>query len=207
MWFQNRFIWEALIKVSPEWHFSTSVLIDKPGKHTENPQQPCQLMTQKAHKVKSLGWWCNVPYLPGDLPQKVESFLPSSLTFCPFSSQGPNFSSLVESQPKQPLWLYLRLHTWTIYNPLASVHLVVWSSCHKACVKPVVGRDGKEMPIYEGGQCRQNHFYSFEIYTKPRHSIQSQLCSFFWEGWRGPPCILQLIRPSPVIPPPSFLFL
>lgn len=38
---------------------------------------------------------------------------------------------------------------------------------------------GGEMPIYEGGQCGQNQFYSSEIYTVPRHSIQSQLFSFF----------------------------
>lgn len=92
---------------------------------------------------------------------------------------------------------------------LASVHLVVWSSCHKACVKPAVGQWRvlwREMPIYEGGQCRQSQFYSREIYTELRHSVTAFFfLSFFFGGVAGA-ASLQRLRPSPVTPlPPLFL--
>lgn len=63
---------------------------------------------------------------------------------------------------------YLRHHRDDLRAPHASIHLVVWSSCHKACVKPAVpggGVSGWEMPIYEGGQRRQSQFYSSVIYS------------------------------------------
>lgn len=37
---------------------------------------------------------------------------------------------------------YLRHHTDDLQAPRASIHLVVWSSCHKACVKPAVPGGG-----------------------------------------------------------------
>ena len=60
------------------------------------------------------------------------------------------------------------------------------------------------MPIYEGGQCRQNQFYSSEIYTEP---AQWQLfSSFLLERWLGLFGGLQLLRPSPVTPSVSHPF-
>lgn len=41
------------------------------------------------------------------------------------------------------------------------------------------------MPIYEGGQCRQNQFYSSEIYIEPRRSIQSRLLFSSFGGVAG----------------------
>lgn len=53
----------------------------------------------------------------------------------------------------------------------------------EACV--VVGGGGG--PIYEGGQCGQNQFYSSEIYREPRRRIQTQ----------RPLCGSRQLRPSP----------
>lgn len=52
-------------------------------------------------------------------------------------------------------------------------------------MKPVEGWGvvGREVPIYEGGQCRQSQFYSSEIYTQ-QHSVPAFL-PFFWRGGGG----------------------
>lgn len=106
---------------------------------------------------------------------------------------------------------YLRHHRDDLRAPHASIHLVVWSSCHKACVKPAVpggGVSGWEMPIYEGGQRRQSQFYSSVIYS------DVQVGWFFWGAvfffgagahgglYKSSSCFdLHLWLPLPLFPP------
>lgn len=106
---------------------------------------------------------------------------------------------------------YLRHHRDDLRAPHASIHLVVWSSCHKACVKPAVpggGVSGWEMPIYEGGQRRQSQFYSSVIYSDVQVGwFFGGLFFFFGAGahgglYKSSSCFdLHLWLPLPLFPP------